>query len=172
MPDPVDRAPSPPRHPSGLPARDGMPPCGSCAWARPELGALRCVAAGEGEEEGALLPPDCVGCAFWEPMPTCGPCGACCREAFDSVEVRITDLRTLANRPDRVVHHSDGWTDLRRVPSPTGSGTRCGSLQGDGGACPFRCDMYEDRPAACSELEEGSWNCLFARRRAGVSPTP
>ena len=157
-------------HPSGLPAAPDMPPCGTCAWARPELGALRCVATGFGEDEGTRLAVDQRGCAYWEPTPTCGPCGACCREAFDSVEVRDTDLRTLLERPERIVTHADGWRDLRRVPSPLGEGTRCASLQGDGAAAPFRCDMYADRPAACSELEEGSWNCLFARRRVGLSP--
>ncbi len=62
--------------------------------------------------------------------------------------------------------HEDGWRDLQRVPSPTGCGTRCAALIGDGapGAL-FHCTIYQDRPAACSELEAGSEACLFARER-------
>src|SRR5690606_28028313 len=60
------------------------------------------------------------------------------------------------------------WRDLRRVP--TACGTRCVALRGDGGEEPFRCAIYADRPSACRDLERGSWNCWFARRRVGLWP--
>ena len=97
----------------------------------------------------------------------CAACGACCREAFDSSPVEDTDTRTLANVPHLRRVHPDGWRDLRRVPSPTGCGTRCAALIGDATA-PYRCTVYPDRPAACSELEPGSEACHFARRRVGI----
>lgn len=104
-----------------------------------------------------------------ETLFDCATCGACCREAFDSVPVYDTDTQTLARQGHRIRVAPDGWRDLLRVPSPTGCGTRCGSLTGDGSAgAPFRCVMYEDRPSACSELEEGSENCRFARARVGL----
>ncbi len=58
------------------------------------------------------------------------------------------------------------WVDLQRVPSPTGCGTRCVALVGDG---PYRCRIYTDRPATCRDVEVGSEGCLFARRRVGLT---
>jgi Fe-S-cluster containining protein len=73
-------------------------------------------------------------------------------------------------QPALVQRHADGWRDILRVPSPTGCGTRCAALQGDGSAqAPFLCRVYEDRPSACSELEVGSESCRFARSRVGLS---
>jgi Fe-S-cluster containining protein len=96
----------------------------------------------------------------------CAGCGACCREAFDTSPVEDGDVRTLANARHLVRVAADGWRDLHRVPSPTTPGrTRCAAL-----SCgpPFRCAIYADRPAACSELEPGSEACRFARRRVGL----
>lgn len=99
----------------------------------------------------------------------CASCGACCREAFDTVPVGPDDEATASARPSWVVTGTDGWREIRRVPSPTGCGTRCAALAGDGsGAAPFRCAIYADRPEACSGLEEGSEGCRFARRRVGL----
>jgi Fe-S-cluster containining protein len=99
----------------------------------------------------------------------CASCGACCREAFDTVPVTSEDGRALALGPDWVATAADGWREVRRVPSPTGCGTRCRALRGDGAeSTPFRCAIYADRPEACSGLEEGSEACRFARRRVGL----
>ena len=99
----------------------------------------------------------------------CAACGACCREAFDTVPVGADDEHTARTRPDWVVVAADGWRELRRVPSPTGCGTRCAALRGDGSAgAPFRCTIHPDRPEACSGLAEGSEACRFARRRVGL----
>ena len=117
------------------------------------------------------LSPAERGCAHHEPLLDCAPCGACCREAFDSVPVEDHDERTLSQRSEWVRVHEDGWRDLLRVPSPTGCGTRCAALVGDG-ATPYRCTIYLDRPTACSELDPGSETCLFARRRVGLTVDP
>jgi Fe-S-cluster containining protein len=102
-------------------------------------------------------------------VPDCATCGACCREAFDTVPVEADDDHTVATRPDWVHTAPDGWREIRRVPSPTGCGTRCAALTGDGAAgTPFRCVIYADRPQACSGLEAGSEACRFARRRVGL----
>lgn len=99
----------------------------------------------------------------------CATCGACCREAFDTVPVEDGDEAMRTRRPEWLQVDADGHCSIRRVPSPTGCGTRCAALRGDGGGeTPFRCDLYPDRPEACSGLEEGSEACRFARRRVGL----
>ncbi len=155
-------------HPTGLPgAPDDGRRCAGCAWGL----TGRCLAAAPPEDDaGVPLAPDEVACALWEPPVSCETCGACCREAFDAVPVEEDDP-TRARHPDVVLVAEDGWLHLRRVPSPTGCGTRCINLGGDGGASPWRCAIYEDRPTACRDLERDSWNCRFARTRVGLSPT-
>jgi Fe-S-cluster containining protein len=107
------------------------------------------------------------------PVPDCGTCGACCREAFDSVPVGPEDEATARAHPALVRVEADtGWRDLQRVPSPTGCGTRCTALVGDGAVHPFRCRIYPHRPTACRELEPGSPNCHLARQRVGLEPPP
>lgn len=110
--------------------------------------------------------PDDQACRYFEAPVDCATCGACCREAFDSVPVDDDDTIRVRH-PELVVDHDDGWRDLQRVPTATGS--RCGALSGDGVARPFRCDVYAARPRACRDLAENSANCLFARRRVGRS---
>ncbi len=100
-------------------------------------------------------------------MWDCTRCGACCREAFDAVPVDEGDLRTRTLRPEALVPSAFGGLELRRVPSPTGCGTRCHALTGDGEG-PYLCRMYEDRPEACSGLDVGSEACVFARGRVGL----
>lgn len=102
------------------------------------------------------------------PLFDCATCGACCREAFDSVPVGPEDERMARNQPALVRTQPDGWREILRVPSPSGCGTRCAALVGDGAQAPFRCTVYEDRPTACSELDVGSEGCLFARARVGL----
>lgn len=97
----------------------------------------------------------------------CATCGACCREAFDTTPVDDGDVATLAHAAAYVRRHEDGWRDLLRVPSPTGAGTRCAALTGDG-STPFRCTIYAHRPEACSGLERGGEACRFARARVGL----
>lgn len=154
-------------HPSGFPPGDGARACRDCAWARRDTGALRCVAASRAGEPGPVLPEGAAACAHFEPPVRCEPCGACCREGFDSVPMGPDDEHTARAHPELIRTDGD-WRDLERIP--TACGTRCAALRGDGRGAPFRCAIYDDRPSACSDLERGSWNCWFARSRVGLWP--
>ncbi len=113
-----------------------------------------------------------MACAWFESGVHCDPCGACCREAFDAVPVGPEDEATARAHPELVRTDPDGWRELLRVPGLNG-GTRCAALRGDGAADrPFRCAIYADRPSPCRDLMPGEPNCLYARRRVGLSPGP
>lgn len=156
-------------HPTGLPLGGPATTCGSCTWVRDGT----CGLLAPDDRPGPAVDVAGTGCVHHEGEPDCAPCGACCREAFDSVPVDDEDVQTLRNRPSWIRIGDDGWRDLLRVPSPTGCGTRCAALSGDGGsATPFRCTIYADRPSACSGLDAGSDACLFARRRVGLTVDP
>lgn len=130
------------------------------------------MAAPEGGE-GPVVIAQTRGCQHHEPVPDCQDCGACCREAFDTVP--FDDADATAGHPPRPWRrvHDDGWREVARVPSPGWPGrTRCAALVGDGVTQRFACVIYADRPAACRDLEAGSANCLFARQRVGYSPAP
>ena len=100
----------------------------------------------------------------------CAPCGACCREAYDSVPVSDEDALRLSPHPELIRLADDGWRDLHRVPSPTGCGTRCVALRGDGSETNrYRCAFYDLRPTNCRDLEPGSEGCETARQRVGLS---
>ena len=159
-------------HPSGLPEdTHSRSTCGDCAWAhRTPNSTLVCLAAAPSATwDGPAIRPDDVSCAWFEPPVHCDPCGACCREAFDSVPLASADDPTAERHPDFVQVADDGWRDLKRVPSPTGRGTRCAALRGDGAQSPYRCVIYADRPSPCRDLMPNTPNCLFARRRVGLS---
>ncbi len=99
-------------------------------------------------------------CPRYEELPSCDPCGACCREAFDAVPAAGGAL------PEALLDRSDpDFITLRRVAG------RCICLRGDGTQTPYRCTHYDRRPDACRDLERGSANCLLARRRVGLSET-
>lgn len=106
-------------------------------------------------------------CPYWEPPLDCQDCGACCREAYDTVPITEEEAERL---PDLAQLHGDGWRDLRRAPSPRGEGTWCAALTAPGGR--YTCTHYAIRPATCREVETGSEGCLVARRRVGLSPWP
>lgn len=149
-----------PEHPTGLPLR-GDESCDTCAWLR----AGRCVAAGR-DEAGVPVPAGSPACRLWEAPPACLACGACCREAFDTVPLTPGEVASLQDT-GMVRIADDGWTDLARVPSPLGRGTRCAALGAD-----LRCAIYPRRPDTCRGLELGSAACVEARRRVGLSPWP
>ena len=108
--------------------------------------------------------------AFFEQSVHCDPCGACCREAFDSVPVTPEDRLRLRDHNDLVRQHEDGWVDLERVPAASGCGTQCAALSGDGSSkSPFRCAVYSLRPTNCRDLAPGSRACFVARKRVGLS---
>lgn len=145
---------------------DQRPTCEHCAWrVAPNEGA-GCRARSAQEGGSAPLPAEQT-CALWEPLPSCQACGACCREAFDTVPVTEAELARL---PELAQRHADGWLDLRRIPSPSGRGTWCAALTLEGGL--YTCAHYPARPQTCRDVEEGSDACLTARRRVGLSPWP
>jgi hypothetical protein len=148
---------------------DPSPTCGSCTWGRDSGdGGLRCAFLAPEGGEGPTVAAETSGCPHHERILDCDGCGACCREAFDSVPVAEDD-EAIRRHPALLRRHADGWCDLARVASPTGRGTRCAALHGDGAAHPYRCRVYADRPTACAELQIGSDGCLFARRRVGLT---
>lgn len=150
------------RHPTGLfahPTPAGAT-CGDCAWQRlagPGRRVPRCRQA-----DDARVEPSWTACARFEPALDCQRCGACCREAYQVVEVSARDP-FVTRHPD-LLDRVDGRLALRRVAG------RCPPLRGDGtpGAL-FTCEVYEDRPKTCRDFERGSAHCLDARRRLGLS---
>lgn len=172
--------PAPAAHRSGLPM-GGAPrgaTCGGCAW----LAAPRPRASDAPSTAGAsgASAPRCrqakrkvdaawAACERYEASLDCLTCGACCREAYHSVEVKRNDpMRKL--HPEMVVDRGS-YLEVRR------SGERCAALTGGGveesgvhrRMLPVVCEIYDGRPRTCRDFTLGSDNCLTARRRVGLS---
>lgn len=133
--------------------------CADCAWGQTVRGTLRCRHA-----PAVRLPASAPACLRWEPAAEldCAQCGACCREAYDAVEVAPRDA--VAKRHPALVVRQDGRCKLVR------HGERCAALRG--GEIPtaaYHCEIYADRPRTCREFTRGSVNCLNARQRVGLS---
>lgn len=126
--------------------------CRACAW----RAGSRCELAGD------TVRAEWASCEAFVSTLECETCGACCREAFDTVEIEADDpsVEALGTPPLR---RREGRIELRRIEGC------CPLLEGDGSAEPFRCSRYAERPRTCRELERGSANCLLARRRVGLS---
>ena len=151
-----------PLHPSG---HEGMrepskgETCGSCAWHFFSRGHLRCR-----HEPFQKLSSETPACRRFEEegLLQCQPCGACCREAFDSVEI---------SKRDPIHQSHPEWVEV--LPSHhkiKRSGDRCIALEGGRHLQEaYRCSIYEDRPKTCRDFTLGSLNCLEARRRVGLS---
>lgn len=114
---------------------------------------LRCVRAGDARVDAGER-----SCDRFEPELDCLACGACCREAFDAVE--ITPRDPVRRLHPGLVEAADGRLRIRRAP-----GNRCAALE-DGG---YACRIYADRPRCCRDFERGGANCLFARARVGLA---
>ncbi|HJL17852.1 MAG TPA: YkgJ family cysteine cluster protein [Sandaracinaceae bacterium LLY-WYZ-13_1] len=155
-------APAPAPHPSGLPAHPDPAgrTCGDCAWQRlagPGKRVPRCRQA-----DGGRVDPRWTACERFEPPLDCLRCGACCREAYQVVEVSARD--PFATRHPDLLERADGRLSLRRVDG------RCPPLRGDGTeARPFTCALYDERPRTCRDFEREGPHCLDARRRVGLS---
>ncbi|HYE34269.1 YkgJ family cysteine cluster protein [Methylocaldum sp.] len=155
-------AESPAPHPAGhapIATYHAGHSCTGCAWAFVERRGLRCRHA-----PGVRLPNDAPACSRFEPADELGclTCGACCREAYDSVEISKREP-VIKRHPALVVVH-ETYSKLRR------DGGRCAALSG--GHTPtetYACTIYDDRPRTCREFTRGSGNCLDARRRVGLS---
>ena len=151
-------APPPAAHPTGLPA-GARGDCGSCAWRFEARGTSRC------RQADAKVDPTWPGCERYEPALDCQSCGACCREAYHSVEVSRRDPAVKA-QPSYIVDRTT-YLEIRR------DGDRCSALHGGaieaGKQARFHCVIYDDRPRTCREFTLGSAHCLTARRRVGLS---
>ena len=152
---------APPSHPSGLrehPTESRT--CGDCAWQRlagPGAPVPRCR-----QVEDARVDLAWPACERFEAPLDCLRCGACCREAFDTVEVAARD--PFVKRHPDLLERADGRLVLRRVDG------RCPPLRGDGSTdAPFTCDVYADRPRTCRDFAKGGASCLEARRKLGLS---
>lgn len=175
----------PPRHPSGL--KWTLPPssiCARCAWSfTGEEGRLRCRQAG-----GTEVTPQTPSCDHFEAPFDCLSCGACCREAYDTVEVAEDDP-TVQHHLPLLIERLGGY-DMRR------DGAKCCCLRGGveleparpaisggrerddagekvpplfyPGKAPFLCAIYDNRPQTCRDFTIFSEHCLSARRRVGL----
>jgi hypothetical protein len=154
--------PRPPLHPaSALPlAAPTTPPvagCRDCAWGFRLRGVLRCR-----RNPVVRLADDAPACLGHEPMDRldCRHCAACCREAYDCVEIAAGE-RLLRRHPG-LASQRDGRFRLRR------EGGHCVALAASG-PDEYACRVYRDRPRACREFTAASANCLDARQRTGLS---
>lgn len=133
--------------------------CADCAWSYIERSYRRCRHA-----PNARLPDGAPACTRYEPAAEleCQTCGACCREAYSSVEISARE--PVNKRHPELVLIRDTHRKLRR------EGNRCAALTGGNTPTePYACAIYDDRPRTCREFTLGSGNCLDARRRVGLS---
>ena len=91
----------------------------------------------------------------------CIACGACCREAFDVVEIEDDDP-FAAKHPELVHRTPFGRLSVNRT------GDRCACLLVSAGR--FTCRHYADRPQTCHDVEAGGEACRWARERVGLDP--
>lgn len=151
----------PPRHPaehSFLAMWHEGQGCETCAWSTQVRQRLRCRHA-----PLVKLVSDAPACARWEAAGdlNCQACGACCREAYDSVELGVRDP-FIKRHPSLVVFAS--------TPKVARAGGRCSALAG--GTSPtddYACTVYDERPRTCRAFTFGSENCLAARQKVGLS---
>lgn len=159
-----------PRHPAGFAMHmdsHAERTCERCAWhyrSGRDQGTSRC------RQAGRRVSPGWPACERWEPALDCQACGACCRDAYDSVTVSRRDP-VVKRHPELVVDRGS-YVEIARLP--LAPDRRCaalcgGSVDADGGLEPYWCAIYEDRPRPCREFERGGAHCLTARRRVGLS---
>jgi hypothetical protein len=149
-----------PMHASGFPMSDiAARHCVECAWSHRD--GTRCRQA-----PGRRITPGASACVRYEPRidaQGCAACGACCREAFDRVELGRRELKKDARPALRALVVIDGFGP--HLPRPGG---QCVALQHDPSAH-YRCRIYEDRPRSCADFATNGDACLTARRRLGLS---
>ena len=137
------------RHPSGLYAGDASGTCGRCAW---RTNASKC------RQSETKVDATWPACERYEAALDCQDCGACCRAAYHSVEVKPRDP-VVKKQPAFIVDRGT-YLEIRR------DGDRCAALQGE---TRYHCVIYDDRPKTCRDFTLGSAHCLTARRRVGLS---
>lgn len=136
-----------------------MPTCGGCAWAAPDrFGKRRCVVHAKWNVPGPRVRNDVPGCIRFEKPLDCQTCGACCREAYQAVQIPKNDP-FISLHPELVAREKGRVFVIRQ-------GKRCSQLEGPS---PYGCRVYQERPITCREFQNGEANCLLARRRVGLS---
>ena len=147
------------RHPSGLHAGDASGSCGTCAWRFEQRGVSKC------RQTDQRVDPAWSACERFEAALDCQTCGACCRAAYHSVEVKKRDP-VVKKQPDFIVDRGT-YLEIRR------DGDRCSALHGgvveNSKTTRYHCVIYDDRPQTCRDFTLGSAHCLTARRRVGLS---
>lgn len=98
-----------------------------------------------------------------EPEYDCLACGACCREAFDAVEIAADDPFVRLH-PRLVIRTPFGHSAVAR------EGDRCACLQVAEGR--FTCRHYADRPQTCRDVAVDGEACRWARERVGLPINP
>lgn len=93
------------------------------------------------------------------PLYDCTTCGACCRDAFDVVEIPTDDEFAILH-PELVHVTPFGKLSVNRRDE------RCACLQVDGGR--YTCSHYRVRPQTCRDVEVGGAACHWARERVGL----
>ena len=133
--------------------------CGNCAWG---FSVGKDYACRRNPSQTFSSTSAC--CAHFEPVEevSCESCGACCREAFDTVELRRGEM-TVLRHPHWVLRQGDRLKLAR-------SGGSCIALRSDGAPEPlYRCSIYDERPETCRGFTLRSEACLEARQRVGIS---
>ena len=152
-------------HPTGMPAGDASGTCGGCAWRYEARGGARCRQVDASAPKATRIDDAWPACERFEAALDCQTCGACCREAYHSVEVSRRDPAVKAQ--PSYIEDRGTYLQIRR------KGPRCSALEGgeivDGKQTRFQCVIYDDRPRTCREFTLGSAHCLTARRRTGLS---
>jgi len=165
-------------HPTGLPAGDGTGTCATCAWRfdrKPDDRRARSSAEGGAEvdrrgasrcrQADAKVDPTWPACERYEAALDCQTCGACCRAAYDAVDVAKRD--PMVKKQPTYLEDRGTYYQIKR------KGDRCSALQGgvvvDGKTSRYACEIYDDRPRTCRDFTLGSAHCLTARRRVGLS---
>ncbi len=153
-------------HASGYPEHhDPALRCGDCAFVFTQGAVLRCRKSKNATLQARRVHADARACERFEARfgeEMCAPCGACCREGFDRVDVRARDL-VRKRHPDLIKVDAFG----PHLPRPQGL---CVALENQGDVTPnYRCRIYSERPRSCAEFEVAGDACLTARQRIGLS---
>lgn len=163
-----------PLHASGFPlGDDASGRCGDCAWSHRRKRGMGCRQL----ETRRSAPPNIAppraldegmaGCTRFEPRlddDSCAPCGACCREGFDRVELGRREKPGAQLLALVVV---DGFGP--HLPRPGGLCVGLDPAAAAAAPARYRCSVYRDRPRACADFAIAGEACLTARRRVGLS---
>jgi hypothetical protein len=153
----------------GLFAAPAGATCRSCVYAKPppggrRAGSWRCQRTAAEDESGLasglVVDPLATGCALHEPSLACQDCGACCRHAYDLVPLAKTEPAVL--RYPSLIERRGKQLYVRRDPHKPWCAALAGAALG-----PYRCEIYDSRPATCRDFAAGSASCQQARRRVG-----